>query len=101
VLLIGEADIFLERRKHTDLASSGIVSVFLRKMEYFSGLLFLTTNRVGHIDKAFMSRVHVVIEYPTLDEAKRRLLWESFLKKMRADTNGGIRESKGARGYVM
>lgn len=44
VLLIDEADIFLERRKHTDLARNGIVSAFLRKMEYFSGyctLLFL------------------------------------------------------------
>jgi hypothetical protein len=101
VLLIDEADIFLERRKHTDLARNGIVSAFLRKMEYFSGLLFLTTNRVGHIDEAFMSRVHVVIGYPQLDDSKRRELWEGFFCKLRADTNGGIRVSQSAKEYVM
>jgi SpoVK/Ycf46/Vps4 family AAA+-type ATPase len=101
VLLIDEADIFLERRKHTDLARNGIVSAFLRKMEYFSGLLFLTTNRVGHIDEAFMSRVHVVIGYPPLDDAKRRELWEGFFRKMRTDTGGSIRVAQSAKDYVM
>lgn len=101
VLLIDEADIFLERRKHTDLARNGIVSAFLRKMEYFSGLLFLTTNRVGHIDEAFMSRVHVVIGYPQLDDTKRRELWEGFFSKLRNDTNGDIRVAQSAKDYVM
>jgi len=101
VLLIDEADIFLERRKHTDLARNGVVSAFLRKMEYFSGLLFLTTNRVGHIDEAFMSRVHVVVGYPGLDDGKRRELWEGFFRKMRDDTKGNIRVSPSAKSYVM
>lgn len=73
VLLVDEADIFLERRQSRDLARNGLVSgkhevifvlfgtelqpAFLRRMEYFTGLLFLTTNRVGHIDDAFISRV--------------------------------------------
>ncbi|KUJ11463.1 P-loop containing nucleoside triphosphate hydrolase protein [Mollisia scopiformis] len=101
VLLIDEADIFLERRKHTDLARNGIVSAFLRKMEYFSGLLFLTTNRVGHIDEAFMSRVHVVIGYPQLDDEKRRKIWQGFLDKMRIDTGGQIRLSNSAKQFVL
>jgi SpoVK/Ycf46/Vps4 family AAA+-type ATPase len=101
ILLIDEADIFLERRKHTDLARNGVVSAFLRKMEYFSGLLFLTTNRVGHIDEAFMSRVHVVIEYPQLNDKKRRELWEGFFAKLRADTNGSIRIAQSAKDYVL
>jgi SpoVK/Ycf46/Vps4 family AAA+-type ATPase len=100
VLLIDEADIFLERRKHTDFARNGLVSAFLRKMEYISGLLFLTTNRVGHIDEAFMSRVHVVIGYPQLDDAKRRELWEGFFRRMRTDTKGNIRVLESAREYV-
>ncbi|CVL07341.1 related to TOB3 (member of AAA-ATPase family) [Fusarium proliferatum] len=48
------------------------VSAFLRRMEYFKGLLFLTTNRVGQIDDAFISRVHVAIGYQALDEETRR-----------------------------
>ncbi|KAI7332767.1 hypothetical protein KC315_g4505 [Hortaea werneckii] len=63
VLLVDEADIFLEQRKNRDLLRNGLVSAFLRRMEYFRGLLFLTTNRVGQIDDAFMSRVHMAIGY--------------------------------------
>jgi ATP-dependent Clp protease ATP-binding subunit ClpA len=70
-------------------------------MEYFSGLLFLTTNRVGHIDEALMSRVHVVIRYPQLDDNKRREIWQGFLDKMRVDTGGQIRLSPSAKTYVM
>ncbi|TGO81532.1 hypothetical protein BPOR_1117g00040 [Botrytis porri] len=93
VLLIDEADIFLERRKHTDLARNGIVSAFLRKMEYFQGLLFLTTNRVGQIDEAFTSRVHVVIEYPPLDDESRRQIWDGLFEKMYNETDGKIKLS--------
>lgn len=53
ILLIEECDIFLERRDFADIARNGRVAAFLRKVEYFGGLLFLTTNRVGHIDEAF------------------------------------------------
>src|SRR4051794_28771603 len=28
-------------------------------MEYYAGILFLTTNRVGDFDEAFTSRIHV------------------------------------------
>jgi hypothetical protein len=42
--------------------------VFLRVLEYYNGILFLTTNRVGTIDEAFKSRIHVSLYYPPLDE---------------------------------
>ncbi|KAF2104762.1 hypothetical protein NA57DRAFT_51566 [Rhizodiscina lignyota] len=38
-----------------------MVSVLLRMLEYYSGILFLTTNRVGTIDEAFKSRIHIKI----------------------------------------
>jgi len=44
--------------------------VFLRLMEYYSGILFLTTNRVGDFDEAFTSRIHVSLYYPELNEDK-------------------------------
>ncbi|KAK0637655.1 ATPase family AAA domain-containing protein 3 [Lasiodiplodia hormozganensis] len=100
VLLIDEADIFLERRS-TDLARNGIVTAFLRKMEYFGGLLFLTTNRVEHIDDAFMSRVHVAIGFEKLDVAKRRGIWASFLDKLEREAKGQISVSDEARKFVL
>ncbi|OJD32610.1 atpase aaa+ type core protein [Diplodia corticola] len=100
VLLIDEADIFLERRS-TDLARNGIVTAFLRKMEYFGGLLFLTTNRVEHIDDAFMSRVHVAIGFEKLDVAKRRGIWASFFDKLEREAKGQIAVSADARTFVL
>lgn len=59
VMLLDEADVFLAKRKQEDLVRNSIVSVFLRMLEYYKGLLFLTTNRVGAFDEAFKSRVHI------------------------------------------
>lgn len=42
--------------------------MFLRVLEYYNGILFLTTNRVGTIDEAFKSRIHVSLYYPPLDK---------------------------------
>jgi AAA+ superfamily predicted ATPase len=40
----------------------------------------MTTNRVGNMDKAFKSRIHISIEYPDLTAASRRKIWRNFLK---------------------
>jgi hypothetical protein len=39
----------------------------LRVLEYYSGILFLTTNRIGDFDEAFTSRIHMSLYYPELD----------------------------------
>ncbi|KAL9623689.1 MAG: hypothetical protein Q9160_002145 [Pyrenula sp. 1 TL-2023] len=101
LLLIDEADILLERRNHTDIARNGIVSAFLRKMEYFRGILFLTTNRVGQLDKAFVSRVHTVLHYPKINDTQRRRIWEGFFKKLRQETGGQIKIGSAAKRHVL
>jgi SpoVK/Ycf46/Vps4 family AAA+-type ATPase len=57
VVLLDEADVFLEERTPTDLQRNALVSVFLRTLEYFEGILILTSNRVGTFDEAFKSRL--------------------------------------------
>jgi ATPase family associated with various cellular activities (AAA) len=57
IVLLDEADVFLEERQTTDLAWNALVSVFLRVIEYYDGILILTSNRVGTFDEAFKSRV--------------------------------------------
>lgn len=54
VLLIDEADVFLSLRGQ-NLAKDTLVSIFLRRLEYFRGVLILTTNRQSQIDPAFES----------------------------------------------
>jgi ATP-dependent 26S proteasome regulatory subunit len=57
-----------------------MVSIFLRMLEYYEGILFLTTNRINNIDDAFHSRIHVSMEYPDLNASSRRHIWANFLK---------------------
>ncbi len=74
VMLIDEADVYIKRR-NDNLASNAVVGVFLRVLEYFNGLLFLTTNRVDDIDEAIISRCIAMIKYhsPTFND--RRKIW--------------------------
>ena len=58
VLLLDEADVFLEQRSIHDVHRNALFSVFLRELEYYQGIMFLTTNRVKQIDDAIASRIH-------------------------------------------
>jgi AAA+ superfamily predicted ATPase len=78
VLLIDEADVFLERRSLHDMHRNAMVSVFLRVLEYYSGILFLTTNRVTTFDDAFKSRIHIPIRYTDLTVESRKQIWRNF-----------------------
>lgn len=51
VLLLDEADIFLEQRAPNDLVRNALVGIFLRMLEYYQGVMFLTTNRVATFDE--------------------------------------------------
>ena len=54
---------------------NAVVGVFLRVLEYFNGLLFLTTNRIDDIDEAIVSRCIALIRYQAPDEAARARIW--------------------------
>lgn len=61
VLLLDEADVFLAQRNVTDIERNAIVSVFLRELEYYQGILLLTTNQVEVIDEAFQSKWYLAV----------------------------------------
>ena len=79
ILLLDEADVFLEQRSAHDLERNKLVSIFLRILEYYEGILFLTTNRVDNIDAAFQSRIHISMQYNELSTSSRRHVWNNFL----------------------
>jgi SpoVK/Ycf46/Vps4 family AAA+-type ATPase len=81
ILLLDEADVFLEARSSHHLDRNMLVSIFLRLLEYYEGVLFLTTNRSDNIDSAFESRIHLSLQYDELDRASRRQLWTAFLTR--------------------
>ncbi|KXH67804.1 AAA family ATPase [Colletotrichum salicis] len=86
VLLIDEADVFLERRSLHDMERNSLVSIFLRTLEYYSGILFMTTNRVRTFDDAFKSRIHVPLKYDDLPRESRLKVWKNFLDNV----EGGV-----------
>lgn len=51
-------------------------------LEYYEGVLFLTTNRLEHIDNAFQSRINLAYEYPKLRVSDRREIWANFIKSL-------------------
>ncbi|KAL8645451.1 MAG: hypothetical protein Q9210_006700 [Variospora velana] len=60
ILLIDEADVFLQRR----------------------GILMLTTNQIASFDVAVQSRIHVAIKYTKLSKEQIMLIFEGFLKPL-------------------
>ncbi|KAI1194337.1 hypothetical protein F5X97DRAFT_311338 [Nemania serpens] len=85
ILLIDEADVFLAERTKEDFVRNSLVAVFLRMMEYYAGVLFITTNRVGVFDEAFTSRIHISLYYPPLDRKSTLQIfqknWERINKR--------------------
>lgn len=79
VLLLDEADIFLQKRDKSNITRNSIVSVSLRTLEYYSGILILTTNRVGTFHPAFRSRIHVSLYYPPLRKDATMQIWNMHL----------------------
>ncbi|RXW14746.1 hypothetical protein EST38_g11108 [Candolleomyces aberdarensis] len=82
VVLLDEADVFLAQRDSTDVQRNALVSIFLRKLEYYQGILILTTNLITHCDIAFESRIHFTIHYPPLSMESRRQIWETFISQI-------------------
>ncbi|EXF84915.1 hypothetical protein CFIO01_02128 [Colletotrichum fioriniae PJ7] len=76
VLLLDEADVFLAERSQDNIERNALVSVFLRVMEYYEGILFLTTNKVGSFDEAFKSRMSMALYYPPLTHDQTKKIWE-------------------------
>ncbi|KAF4631174.1 hypothetical protein G7Y89_g6959 [Cudoniella acicularis] len=83
VLLLDEADVFLEKRTIQDIHRNALVSIFLRLLEYFQGILFLTTNRVETFDDAFQSRIHIALRYGELSTKAKKSVFKMFIERVR------------------
>ncbi|KAI1754807.1 hypothetical protein F4782DRAFT_552755 [Xylaria castorea] len=78
----GTADVFLEQRSLEDLHCNALAPVFLRVLEYYDGILILTSNRVGTFDKAFKSRIQLALHCRNLSKHRRTQIWGSFLSRL-------------------
>ncbi|KAI2508476.1 hypothetical protein MHU86_6003 [Fragilaria crotonensis] len=85
LVLIDEAEMLLERRTKNDIVRNAMVCVMLRLLEYYSGILFLTTNRVESLDPAFQSRVTCALRYDPLSLESRKEIWSSMITRLNMD----------------
>lgn len=105
LVLIDEAEMLLETRTNsgTDLVRNAIVCVMLRLMEYYPGILFLTTNSgKERLDPAIASRLTCTLGYDALNEQGRREVWKTTLGRVvvpAVDTNGTTAQQQ--RGVVL
>src|SRR5687768_6601057 len=73
---------------------------FLRALEFFDGILFLTTNRVGTFDDAFMSRIHVKLYYSDFSDVERQQVWQTFVNKLARERSKEMRLHPDAKDYL-
>ncbi len=89
ILLIDEADVYIRQRDNS-MEHNAIVAAFLRKLEYFSGLLFMTTNRADDVDDAIKSRAMAIVKYekPKQNELKR--IWQTLSAEFKMDLKESV-----------
>jgi AAA+ superfamily predicted ATPase len=92
ILLLDEADVYI-RRRDNDLEHNAIVAEFLRTLEYFNGLLFMTTNRIDDVDDAILSRCIAKIQYETPPKPDAIRLWKLLAEQSGADLTDDLIEA--------
>ncbi|KAH6995840.1 hypothetical protein BKA56DRAFT_539060 [Ilyonectria sp. MPI-CAGE-AT-0026] len=83
VLLIDEADVFMERRTASDLVRNSLVA-----------------GQVGAFDDAFISRVHVQLYYPEFTDEQRQKVWKTFIDKLAREKGESMRLNIDAKEYI-
>jgi ATPase family associated with various cellular activities (AAA) len=81
VLLIDEADVYV-RERGEDIQQNAIVGVFLRLLEYYRGVLFMTSNR-DIIDDAILSRATAWVKYELPDDALLGQIWRVLSRQFK------------------
>lgn len=89
VLLLDEADVFVNARGN-NITQNAIVAEFLRTMEYFDGLMFMTTNRAANIDEAVISRCAAIIDYRVPGPKDAARIWQVLAAQF---TGGSLDET--------
>ncbi|KAI1131847.1 P-loop containing nucleoside triphosphate hydrolase protein [Nemania abortiva] len=90
IVLLDEADVYLETRRNKDIERNGLVSVFLRALEYYRGTF----------DAAFTSRIHVALHYGPLSDTDRERIWINGFERVEREAAGRVHIAVAAREYA-
>ncbi|ESZ90518.1 hypothetical protein SBOR_9104 [Sclerotinia borealis F-4128] len=82
VILLEEADMFIEKRTLGDLHRNALVSVFLRVIESYNGIIILTSSPIYAMDEVLKSRIQLSLRYSPLTLAQRTKIWETHITQL-------------------
>jgi SpoVK/Ycf46/Vps4 family AAA+-type ATPase len=105
IILLDEADVFIAQREPRDVERNGLVCALLRELEYFSGIIFFTTNLARNIDSAFRSRVSMHLVFSPLAREAREKIWRMFVDRLSQKrgriSEGGVSDESYDESYAM
>ena len=85
ILLFDEADVLLQARRDyecSNLKRNELVSSFARFLDYYQGIVVITTNRVSRFDGALMPRIDLTLGLPPLDRDRRLAIWRNQIQDL-------------------
>ena len=84
IVLLDEVDVFAVNREGASIERNAMTAIFLRMLERYSGVMFMTTNLLDNLDPAFISRATAVIKYDDLTAKDRESIWFKILEKAKS-----------------
>lgn len=78
------SDMFVMRPNLLTRTLNKCPSVLLQEVEYFRGVLIMTTNRVRAFDPAVLSRIHHAVDFEEPNFEQELALWESWHERLKA-----------------
>jgi hypothetical protein len=85
VLLLDEADIYLQQQDGLHLERNHLVATFLRTLEYYPSIFFLTTNMLQDFDAAILDQIQLKLQYHDLDSSAQQAIFRHFSAKTGAE----------------
>lgn len=84
IILLDEVDVFAVNREGASIERNAMTAIFLRTLERYSGIMFMTTNLLNNLDPAFVSRATAVIGYKDLAVEEKQAIWTKVIEKAQA-----------------
>lgn len=82
IILLDEVDVFAVKRDGASIERNAMTAIFLRLLERYSGIMFMTTNLLNNLDDAFISRSTAIIKYEELASQDRAKIWLNLFDKV-------------------
>lgn len=96
VLLFDEADALFSKRTEVkdanDRFANAQTNYLLQRIEYYGGVVLLTSNSKARFDGAFTRRLDMIIDFPLPGPEERRAIWLSHLGSFHALSRGNVNQ---------